>query len=196
MDATLLDSTATPELDWTSSVLPWLVVLALLLLAASALASWMLLLQVRGLERFGKRLDALDELKVMLRKLAEERDDIDLRRLEHVVVDIRDGQRRTEDALLRAVEAAAASAAAEGGPRNGAAVKESGPTLGERVVNRLLAHGYERVQIVGPPADPEAPHTEVLVEAHRQGVLYKGRVLVREGVLSDVELAPAFSIFP
>jgi hypothetical protein len=35
-----------------------------------------------------------------------------------------------------------------------------------------------------------------LVEARRGGVQCKGRVLVRDGVVVDVEVKPAYSMFP
>ena len=37
---------------------------------------------------------------------------------------------------------------------------------------------------------------EVLVEARRNGVACKGRVLVRGGVVTDVELKPVYTAFP
>ena len=36
----------------------------------------------------------------------------------------------------------------------------------------------------------------MLVEAHRNGVLCKGRVRLRGGTLVDVEMKPAYSTFP
>lgn len=188
---------ATAEVPaWLVAALPWLAVILVLLLFATALAAWMLVAHARGLERLGKRLDALEELKILVKGISAERQDIDLRRLEHVVVDIRDAQRRTEDVLLRALEKATHDAEVK---RNGSAPGDPGPTVGERVVNRLLALGYERVQIVSPLDDLTrlaGADGEVLIEAHRQGVLHKGRVTLRGGALSDVELSPAYSIFP
>ncbi len=183
---------------WLVAAVPWFAGVLVLLGFATALAAWMLVAHARGLERLGRRLDALEELKTLLKKLVAERDDIDLRRLEHVVVDIRDAQKRTEDVLLRALEKATHEAESQ---RNGAAANaaEAGPSLGERAVNRLLALGYERVQIVSPVDDLGRlgeDDGEVLLEAHRHGVLHKGRVLVRRGVLADVELSPSYSIFP
>ena len=37
---------------------------------------------------------------------------------------------------------------------------------------------------------------EILIEANKSGVLHKGRVLVRSGRIANVELHPAYSIFP
>jgi hypothetical protein len=193
----MLEASSPAPPDWLLTGLPWIVLVFGLLLAACAVALWMLVAHARGLERLERRLAVLEELAALLRKLTSEREDIDLRRLEHVVIDIRDGQKRTEDVLLRAVEAQVKQAA---GGRNGKpSAALPGPTLGERVVNRMLALGYERVQIVSPPesiARLSDADGEILVEAHRQGALHKGRVLVRSGTISDVELQPSYSIFP
>ena len=122
---------------------------------------------------------------------AAERDDLDLRRIEHALLEIRDGQRRLEDRLMRGVEsggAPLASGAGDGTPAS----------LVERVTTRLLAQGFERVQVVTPRDElPEGDADgAVLVEAHRDGVLYKGRVEVRAGALHDVDMKPAYSAFP
>jgi hypothetical protein len=92
--------------------------------------------------------------------------------------------------LLRAVEAVSSL-------RASTPVEPATP--GERVVNRLLALGYERVQIATDRellAQAFRSEGEVLVEAYRQGVLHKGRVVVRGGRITDVDVLPAYSIFP
>ncbi|MFT5284594.1 MAG: hypothetical protein ACI8TQ_000751 [Planctomycetota bacterium] len=183
--------------NWLVAGLPWIVALFVLIGTACAIALWMLVAGLRGLDRLDERLEVLAELTSMVRKLTSEREDIDLRRLEHVVVDIRDGQKRTEDVLLRAVETQAQQSRGES---DGVLVPATpSPTVSERVVNRLLAMGYERVQIISRAADVMKlanDDGEVLIEAHRQGALYKGTVLVRGGTISDVELHPSYSIFP
>ena len=45
-----------------------------------------------------------------------------------------------------------------------------------------------------PPQTPE--QCAIAVEAVRDGVLCKGRVLLRAGALSDVEIKPAYTVFP
>jgi len=180
---------------WLLSSLPWLGVLILAAVAACAAALWVLVDRARELARLGRRLEALDELRAAVDRLTEQRDDIDLRRLEHVVVDIRDGQRRTEDAVLRAVQSGAG-----GGATNGALARSpGGARLGERVVNRLLALGFERVQIVTGIDELTALEDgdgDVSVEAHRRGVLHKGRLKIESGAITATELKPAYSTFP
>jgi len=182
---------------WHAEGLFWLGLAAVLVLALATVGIWTLVLRLSELRRGSERLRRLDEIQAALERLVADRDDLDLRRIEHVLIDVRDGSRRLEDALLRSLElsrgAAPAPASAEivpYGARDG---------LGERVTNRLLALGYERVQIVTRAEkllELAAHDGEVLVEARRGGVLHKGRILVRGGQLSDVEMNPAYSIFP
>lgn len=180
---------------WVVTLVPWLLGLCVVAAACAALGVWLVHARLRELQALGERLAVLDEIKSALVRVAKEREDLDLRRIEHVLIEMRDGQRRLEDTLLRAAQGGAKPT--EGAtPRAGDAAG-----LGERIVQRLLAHGYERVQII-PTLDEltklfEADGAnEVLVEARRNGVLCKGRVLVRDGVVVDVELQPAYSMFP
>jgi len=117
--------------------------------------------------------------------------------VEHLLIDLRDAQQRLEDALLRSLEAVRGPALAGEGAGPGSA--SGGEGLGERVVNRLLALGYERAQIVTPSEkllELAADDGEVLVEARQGGVLHKGRIVVRGGRLTDVDVHPSYSIFP
>jgi len=181
------------ESDWSAAALPWLLALVVVAAAAGAFGVWSVVARLRELEKLSARFEALDEIRSGLQSLVRDRGDLDLRRLEHVLIEIRDGQRRLEDALLRATQAPANPSAAE----NGVATSEAT----QRVIARLLAHGYERVQIVPSSAELDALFSaggvhEVLVEARRSGVLCKGRVLIRDGSVTDVELSPAYSMFP
>lgn len=180
---------------WAADLLPWVGVLFALLLAAGASAGWVLVVRARELESLAARLEPLEEIRSLLARFGADRDDLDLRRLEHVLVDIRDAQARLEDALLRTVEASqrVATATANGAP------KASPESFGERVTNRLLALGFERVRVVTGPEELERlaeGDGEVVVEAERFGAHHKGRVLVRGGVLTDVEFQPTYGIFP
>jgi hypothetical protein len=176
---------------WIVASLPWLGAALLLAVSAGVVGVFLIVRRLNELERLTGRLDALEELKVSVARLAAARDDLDLRRLEHVLLEIRDGQRRVEDRLLRAVETARAAPIAGSGESSG---------LADRVIDRMLALGYERVQLVTPVnalPDPNADEGgQVQVEAHRNGVLCKGRVIVRGGALVDVEMKPAYTTFP
>lgn len=179
--------------DWLPEALFALVATLVVLALAGTALLWLVVVRLRVLEARAGALDRLQDVQASLARLVQERDDLDLRRIEHLLVDLRETQERLEDALLRAVESASARAESR------AVVPHAPENLGERVVNRLLALGYERVQVVTRPeklTELAAGGGEVLVEARRQGVLHKGRVVIRGGRISDVELNPAYSIFP
>jgi len=184
---------------WMLETAFWLAVASFLAAAAAAAGVWTIVARLRALGAEGRRLEVLEEIDAKFGKLLSERDDLDLRRLEHILLDLRDTQKRLEDAFLRTVES---GLSASGGPVEPGAqlmVPGGAPGIGERVTNRLLAMGYERVQIITRTeklAELASKDGEVLVEARREGVLHKGRVLMRGGRMSDVELHPAYSIFP
>lgn len=181
--------------DWLLSTIPWLLGLCAVAAGATAAGVWLLHTRLRELARLAERLSALEPIQTTLARVAREREDLDLRRIEHVLIEIRDGQRRLEDSLLRASQVAYHGEAARGAPA------ADGAGLSERIVQRLIAHGYEHVQVV-PTLEELAKlfegggSHEVLVEARRAGVQCKGRVLVRDGVVVEVEVKPAYSMFP
>jgi len=177
---------------WMAETWLWLGVAGLVVLVACAAGLWTLVARLRKLTDYARRLDAIEDVRDQLGRLVGGTEALDLRRIEHVLVDLRDAQRRLEDALLRAVERA---------PRENGGTGEVPPAgaLGERVVNRLLSLGYERVHLVTESAELdelERGDGEVLVEAHRQGALCKGRVLVRAGRITEVLVKPSYSAFP
>lgn len=176
----------------TDPVTFWLMVLGIVLLALGTAAAWLALGKLRDLNEAAAKLGVLDEIKRQLAGLSEERGDIDLRRLQHILIDIRDGLRGVEDAVLGAV---AAARTAEGEGEIPAA-----PQLGERVTNRLLALGYDQVELANDADElariAVAQEGEVRVEAKRNGALYKGCIRLRAGRIQGVEMAPCYSLFP
>jgi hypothetical protein len=176
---------------WIVASLPWLGAALLLAVCAGVVGVFLILRRTQELQRLGERLDALEDLRGSVAKLSAARADLDLRRVEHVLLEIRDGQRRVEDRLLRTVESARAAPLAGAGEAAG---------LGDRVIDRLLALGYERVLLVTPQDEllglASDEGGEVQVEAHRNGVLCKGRVVVRGGALVDVEMKSSYTTFP
>jgi len=186
---------------WMLETAFWLAVASILAAGAATVGVWTIVARLRQLHEDGRRLEVLEEIDVKLGKLVAERDDLDLRRLEHVLLDVRDTQKRLEDAILRTLEAGRTGAPAPEGPGTALVVPAAAAphTTAERVTNRLLAMGYERVQIITRSeklAELASRDGEVTVEARRDGVLHKGRVLMRGGRMGDVELHPAYSIFP
>ncbi len=170
-----------------------------LTLGVILVSAWLVLLG-RGLRRQERHLAALarlERIERLLGRLAEGGGELDLRRLEHVLIDLRDGQERLEGRLVRLLETAA------GQGRDSSPVGErhpSGGDLSERITTRLLSLGYERIEIVTPleaiEALSEAEEGEVVVEARRGGAPYKGRVLVKHGTLCDVRLRSSYEAFP
>jgi hypothetical protein len=181
---------------WLPTTLLWIVVGCLFALLFLASLLWSLLGRLGEMAGELEHLRALDDVARDVKRLGTEREDLDLRRIEHVLVDVRDATRRLEGALFSAAERAGRGAL-EGGTE--LVPRAMAETLSERVTTRLLALGYDTIQIVTRPeklSEMAARDGEVLIEARRAGVLHKGRVLVRAGRLTDVEVHPAYSIFP
>lgn len=181
--------------DVAGAALPWLAAFALLVAVAGLVGVWAIVARLDKLGALEKRLDALDDLRAGLNSLLKERGDLDLRRIEHVLIEMRDGQRRLEDSILRATQAALRP------PPSAAAAPLASDDPAQRIIARVVAQGFERVQLVPSSAEierllaAEGPQ-EVLLEARRAGVLCKGRVLLRDGVVIGVELSPAYTMFP
>jgi hypothetical protein len=176
-------------------LVPWLLAAILCATLSVAVGCWMLFARVKEFEHVATRLTMLEEINAALSRLARDREDLDVRRLEHLLIEIRDGQRRMEEHLLRAAQSGARTSDSPGAPSTDAR------GLSERIVQRLLARGFEQVQVV-PTLDELARLfaadglNEVLIEARRNGVLCKGRALVQGGAVVDVEMQPAYSMFP
>ncbi len=218
----MLFSAAMPLQDpiWPALVLIVLAGAAIALLAASVLALRSLAQRARELESesrrtrqdlatVGERLDASlgaasAAASAASREAIEaaasrapapptiERAEIDLSRTERLLGEIRDRLGELDARLAAFAEEAVRT-------REVTLVPPAPACLGERVTNRLLALGYERVQIVtdSDVLDGIGPGDgEVLVEVHRQGVLHKGSVRVRDGSVADVDVHPTYSIFP
>ena len=186
-----------PAPAWFDATLPWLLFAILLALVVIATAAILLL---RKVDEVGGRLDRIDQLEDIrsgVQRVADEHGNLDLRRVEHALLDIRDGQKRMEDRLIQSVEAMRArdSEPVESDPQQTARV------LADRVYGRLIALGYEQVHLLTPIEELESLATgeeegEVLVEARRSGAQCKGRVVIKSGVILDVELRSVYSAFP
>jgi hypothetical protein len=188
----------TSNAPWLADAAFWVVLASLVALTVVATGVWALVYHVRRLREDAQRLSVLDELDQKLGRLVRERDDLDLRRIEHVLIDVRDGHRRLEDALLRVAQLGQGTGSGAA-PTTDLVAGPSNESIGERVGNRFLALGYEQVQIVTRTeklAELVRKDGEVLIEARKDGVLYKGRAILRGGSLVDVEMNPAYSIFP
>lgn len=186
----------------------WFLAAAALFAAVGAIAAWLLVVRARRLEEKLERLAKLDDVAAQVTRLAERDEELDLRRLEHVLIDIRDGQRRVEDRLLALLESRAragddagraTSVSAEPDATLPATHDATGAALSDRVVSRLLSLGYERIVLVTPSAELGRIAREggaIVVEARRDGAACKGRVLVADGRIHDLQIQSAYSTFP
>jgi hypothetical protein len=177
--------------------------LDLILLIAITGLLWTMVSRQSRLENRLAQLDRLDEIRGQISRIAEGSGDLELRRLEHVLIDIRDGQKRLEERLLQMAEVTHQ----EGGldamstPSSREAERPTGAGLSERIVNRLLAMGYERIMVLTPFEElagmlGESGEGDVQVEARRAGAVCKGRVAIRGGVIAAVELKGSHAMFP
>jgi hypothetical protein len=172
--------------DWS-----WLM---LALLGAIAVASWIAVVRLGEIERRLKGLERGDGAPASAAQDARAREPLDSRRIEQVLIEIRDGSKRLEDALLRSQRTARAS---DGAPEGSLAA--TGADLAERVTNRMLALGYERIVVVTPREQFAAIFEsggEVQVEARRDGAACKGKAVFRGGALVDVAMQSAYATFP
>ncbi len=144
--------------------------------------------ELAGLER-------LDPISDALERLAEGGDELGRRRLEHVLIDIRDGNKRFEERLLALMDQQQSAAS----PVQGASGAAQGEGLSERITNRLVSMGFERIDIISPVEELNGAGEEdlnVRVEARRAGVAHKGVVLVSRGALKDVRMRSSYDAFP
>ena len=198
-------------IETPSEVYTWFLAAAAGLTAVGAVAAGMIVHRARRIEERLARLDRLDELAAGVKMLAAREGELDLRRLEHVLIDIRDGQRRVEDRMLALLEARAglvaegrssslgAEAATGGALVPASASSEAGAALSDRIVTRLLALGYERIVLVTPTDEIARVAREggaVVVESRRDGAACKGRVIVADGRIHDLQIQSAYSTFP
>ncbi len=185
------------ETDWHAASLPWILIAILLVLAVLAVLTLLLLRKAEDFDRRLERLDQLDDIRAGVQRVADEHGNLDLRRVEHALLDIRDGQRRMEDRLIQTVEAVRSR------PSEPAESDREVPAriLADRVFGRLVALGYEQINLLATIEELEAIAEgaqvgEVLVEARRNGAQCKGRVSIQDGVILDVELRSVYSAFP
>ena len=101
-------------------------------------------------------------------------------------------QQRDQTRAIEAALSAAGAPGVAGGP-------ESPTRLIQRVRAHLVALGYEAIEVVTPRAELEGEGAftgALVVEARRGGTVHKGRAMLEDGVVSDVELRPAHRLFP
>lgn len=178
----------------------WILVALLCIALGGGVAAWLVVASLRRAETQLAPLARIEEIQAQIARLAREEEGLDLRRIEHVLLDVRDHLKRLEERLLTVVEARVRESLATG-DQGRALVPATGDggALADRIVTRLLALGYERVVLVTPTSELQAialAGGSVVVEARRDGAACKGRILVQDGRIADVQIQSAYSTFP
>ncbi|MFT7680132.1 MAG: hypothetical protein ACI8QC_004138 [Planctomycetota bacterium] len=170
-------------------------------LVCLVLVAWFTFLNARQLYKLRRELDPvrqLDAIEQHLARLVGDEGSPELRRVEHVLVDIRDGQKRFEERIVSLTESQGRAASAGEAPIPGAGLSHTAG-LAERVVTRLLAMGFERIEVLSSTEEQAKLLEEggsLVVEARRGGSLHKGRVSIENGGIASVQLRSAFQAFP
>ena len=177
----------------TAALGPW----PELIMTAAALAGVALLYLLYGrivrMDERLKELEGLARLEESLKELREGAQGVDLERVEHLLEDLRDANRRIGRQLIDLNEQRVSEAPREEGAR------PAGPLLAERITNRLIVLGCERIELLVGAGDLErvaAEGGEVGFEARRDGAMAKGRVEVADGRLVNVDISTSHQMFP
>lgn len=182
---------------------PWLALAAVAAVVAAGAAVYAAVLlhaRAKAAAQQWERLEA--SLAALSKALAATRDEareLDLRRVEHALLDLRDLARRVEDRVIVADEARHKEQLSPATLQT-----QDAGSLSDRIVTRLLALGYDRITFVTPPAELATGtlsggtqgDLDVVVEARRDGAACKGRVLVRHGRIHDIQIQSAYAAFP
>ena len=168
-----------------------------LVVAAAALAGVLLLylLYSRAVRMDArlKDLEGLARLEETLGELKDGANGVDLERVEHLLEDLRDTNRRIGRQLIDLTEQSVSE------PDPNETRRPVGPLLGERITNRLIVLGCERIELLVGAGDLEriaAEGGEVGFEARRDGAMAKGRVEVSDGRLVNVDISTSHQMFP
>jgi len=171
----------------------WVLLSIAILAAAGVVILFTLAKRLREISERLEQLDRLEGLERSLSGLKEVGEAVDLERLEHLVEDLRDTNRRIGRQLVDLTEQSVTEQDLQETSR------PVGPLLGERITNRLIVLGCERIELLVGAGDLEhiaAEGGEVAFEARRDGAMAKGRVEVADGRLVNVDISTSHQMFP
>ena len=186
-----------PPMDWPLYAL----LLGLAILCGGVLWVGSLLMRILARQAapspVGRDVEILEQIEGHLAEVRQNQGAaLDLRRIEHLLADVREGNKRLYEQILSSqhsasgVDSPAQATAGDG--------RHAWP-LADRVVARLSALDFERIEILTPKEQLlqwEQGDGQVLVEARRSGATYKGRIPVQGGSLGEIQMRPSHTIFP
>jgi hypothetical protein len=147
-----------------------------------------------------RRLDALEELDRRLRDLSAEFDRKELNTLlQAKMTEMTEANRRLTHAMgemrqdLLEMKEAKERVASVG---EQASSQQKLPDAGEVVRTHLRGTGYDDVQILSDLNSLQGRSGRVVFEARRTGVMHKGHVRLKDGVVVDENVRAAYSAFP
>jgi len=147
-----------------------------------------------------RRLDMLEELDRRLGDLSAEFDRKELNtQLQAKMTEMTEANRRLTHALgemRQDLQALKESNERPPEEAEGAAARVEAPDAGTVVRNHLRATGYENVQILSDLNSLQGRSGRVVFEARRAGVMHKGHVRLKDGLVVDENVRAAYSAFP
>jgi len=158
--------------------------------------------KLAGISNLEDRLRSVeDQVRVIAESAAKggvERVSAQLERLHEDLEDLREATTKVRQAVVQ-IPRLPAGSRDKGAATSRDAVQAEPPAT--RIValieTRLLQLGYRHIRLIGNLADAQmADEIEVQVEAERNGMPFKGRVLMRNGSVHDVNVQSVAQSFP
>ncbi|MFT4512103.1 MAG: hypothetical protein ACI89X_004477 [Planctomycetota bacterium] len=158
--------------------------------------------KLAGIRAIDDRLRGLDD---RVKQLAEKSGKVNLDRvsaqlatLHEDLEDLREATTEVRSAVVQIPTPTMVAAVAEDGSGQSAAHQESPATrIVAMIETRLLQLGYHNIRLLGDLGDVQmADEIEMRVEGERNGMPFKGRVIMRNGSVHDVNVQSVAQAFP
>ena len=160
--------------------------------------------KLAGIRSLDDRLRSLDDrvhkMTESMAKVSMERVSAQLERLHEDLEDLREATTDVRQAVVQIPTPAVVTVASEDGAFSdrAATIAESPATrIVALIETRLLQLGYRHLRLLGDLSGAQmADEIEVQVEVERNGMPYKGRVVMRNGSVHDVNVQSVAQAFP
>ena len=160
--------------------------------------------KLAGIRSLDDRLRSLaDSVKQMAEsapKINLERVSPELERLHEDLEDLREATTQVRQAVVQIPTPSVVTVAAEDGfasERAAVTIESPATRMVALIETRLLQLGYRHLRLIGDLTGVQmADEIELQVEAERNGMPYKGRVVMRNGSVHDVNLQSVAQAFP